>query len=181
MLQGMSLGNWLHEHLFERRIVLVPGRLDDDAAARAAVALLTLDASGREPIELHLDSPGGALGAAFVLVATADILRSELRVLCRGQVGGAAIAVVAAADHRIAAPHTRFHLAQPMERFTGTPEEIVAQSRQQQELLWKLYGSLARRTGQPAEEIAEHMRRGRYLNAREALDYGLIDEITPVK
>ena len=45
----------------------------------------------------------------------------------------------------------------------------------------KLCGSLARRTGQPAEEIAEHMRRGRYLNAREALDYGLIDEITPVK
>jgi ATP-dependent Clp protease, protease subunit len=181
MLQGMSLGNWLREQLFERRIVLVTGRLDDDAAARAAAALLTLDASGNGPIELHLDSPGGALGAAFVLVATADILRSELRVLCRGQVGGAAIAVVAAADHRIAAPHTRFHLAQPMERFTGTPEEIAAQSRQQQELLWKLYGSLARRTGQPAEEIAEHMRRGRYLNAREALDYGLIDEITPVK
>jgi ATP-dependent Clp protease protease subunit len=89
--------------------------------------------------------------------------------------------VVAVADHRTSAPDTRFHLAQPTERFTGTPEEIAAQSRQQQELLWKLCGSLARRTGQPAEEIAEHMRRGRYLNAREALDYGLIDEITPVK
>jgi ATP-dependent Clp protease protease subunit len=177
----MSLGNWLQEQLFERRIVLVTGRLDNVAAARAAAAFLTLDARESRPIKLHLDSPGGALGAAFVLVDTADILRSELRVLCRGQVGGAAIAVVAAADHRTAAPHTRFHLAQPTEKFTGTPEEIAAQSRQQQELLWKLYGFLARRTGQPAEEIAEHMRRGRYLNAREALDYGLIDEITPVK
>ena len=174
----MSLGNWLREQLFERRIVLVTGRLDDDAAARTAAALLTLDASGNQPIELHLDSPGGALGAAFVLVDTADTLRSELRVLCRGQVGGPAILVVAAADHSAATPHVRFHLAQPTAGFTGTPEEIAAQSRQQQELLWKLYGHLARRTGQPAEEIAEAMRRGRYLDAREALDYGLIDEIT---
>ena len=174
---SMPLGDWLHEQLFKRRIVLVTGRLDNDAAARAAAALLTLDASGNQPIELHLDSPGGALGAAFALVDTADTLRLELRVLCRGQIGGAAIAVVAAADHRIAAPHTRFHLAQPTESFTGTPEEIAAQSRRQQELLWKLYGHLARRTGRPAEEIAEAMRRGRYLDAREALDYGLIDEI----
>jgi len=174
----MSLGSWLQAQLFERRIVLVSGRLDTDAAARAAAALLTLDASENRPIELHLDSPGGALGAAFVLVGTADTLRSELRVLCRGQVGGPAIAVVTAADHRAAAPHVRFHLSQPTARFTGTPEEIAAQSRHQQDLLWRLYGHLARRTGRPAEEIAEHMRRGRYLDAREALDYGLIDEIT---
>jgi ATP-dependent Clp protease, protease subunit len=174
----MSLGNWLQEQLFERRIVLVTGRLDDDAAARTAAALLTLDASGNRPIELHLDSSGGALGAAFVLVDTADTLRSELRVLCRGQVGGPAILVVAAADHCAATPHARFHLAQPTARFGGTPEEIAAHSRQQQELLWRLYGHLARRTGRPAEEIAEDMRRGRYLDAREALDYGLIDEIT---
>lgn len=177
----MSLGGWLQEQLFERRIVLVTGQLDDGAAAKAAAALLALDAGGERPIDLHLDSPDGALGAAFVLIDTAEMLRSALRVLCRGQVGGPAIGVVAAADHSAAAPHARFHLSQPTARFAGTPEEIAAQSRQQQELLWKLYGRLARRTGRPAEEIAEDMRRGRYLDAREALDYGLIDEITAAR
>jgi len=176
--RGMSRGDWLHEQLFERRIVLVSGRLDDTAAAKAAAALLALDAGGSRPIELHVNSPDGELGAAFVLIDTADTLRSALHVHCRGQIGGPVVAVVAAADHRTATPHARFHLAQPRARFTGTPEEIAAQSRQQQELLWKLYGRLARRTGRPAEEIAEDMRRGRYLAAREALDYGLIDEIT---
>jgi ATP-dependent Clp protease, protease subunit len=174
----MSFGDWLQEQLFERRIVLVTGRLDDAAAVKAAAALLSLDASGSVPIELHLDSPDGELGAAFVLIDTADTLRSALRVLCRGLVGGPAIAVVAAADHRTAVPHARFHLSQPAARFTGSPDEIAAQSRLQQELLWKLYGRLAGRTGRPAEEIAEDMRNGRYLDAREALDYGLIDEIT---
>jgi ATP-dependent protease ClpP protease subunit len=60
-------------------------------------------------------------------------------------------------------------------------QEIAAQSRQQQELLWKLYGALARRAARPAEEIAEDMRRGRYLDARKALYYGLIDEITAAR
>jgi ATP-dependent Clp protease protease subunit len=173
----MSSGGWLQEHLFERRIVPVTGRLDDDTAAKVAAVLLALDARGGQPIELHLDSPDGTLGAAFVLIDTADTLRSALRVLCRGRIGGPVMGVIATADHRVAAAHTRFHLSQPTARFAGAPREIAAQSRQQQELLWKLYGRLARRTGRPAEEIAEDMRRGRYLDAREARDYGLIDEI----
>ena len=174
----MNPEGWLQEQLFERRIVLVTGRLDDEAAARAAATLLALDAREDRPIELHLDSPDGALGAAFVLIDTADTLRSSLRVLGRGQIGGPPIGVIATADHRAATPHARFHLSQPTARFAGTPEAIAAQNRQQQELLWKLYGRLARHTGRPAEEIAEDMRRGRYLDARDALAYGLIDEIT---
>jgi ATP-dependent Clp protease protease subunit len=89
--------------------------------------------------------------------------------------------VVAAADHRATAPHARFRLSQPTTRFAGTPEAIAAQSRQQQELLWKLYARLAGRTGRPTEEIAEDMRRGRSLDAREALDYGLVDEIAAAR
>src|SRR5262245_49586108 len=173
----MSLDDWLQEQLFARRIVLVAGRLDDDRAAQAAAALVVLDAREDRPIELHLDSPDGALGAAFVLIDAIDALRSPLHVLCRGRAGGPGTGVLAAADHRAATPHARFHLCQPTARFDGVPEAIAAQNRLQQELLWKLYGRLARRTGRPAEEIAEDMRCGRYLNAQEALDYGLVDEI----
>src|SRR4030095_6907722 len=151
---GMSLGAWLEEQLFERRVVLVTGRLDDDAAGKWAAPLLARDARADRPIDLHLDSPDGALGAAFVLIDTADTLRSALRVLCRGQIGGPVIGVIAAADHCAAAPHTRFHLSQPTVRFAGTPEEIAAQNRHQQELLWKLYGRLAQRTGRPDQAVA---------------------------
>lgn len=104
------LSAWLQERLFERRIVLVAGRLDADLATEAAAALMTLDAIGEEPIELHLDSADGTLESAFVLIDTADLLRTTLRIHCFGQVGGPAIGVVAAADHRSAVPHTRFRL-----------------------------------------------------------------------
>jgi ATP-dependent protease ClpP protease subunit len=61
-MRGMSLGGW-QEQLFERRIVLVTGRLDNEGAAKAAAALLALDARGDEPVGLHLSSPDGTLGA----------------------------------------------------------------------------------------------------------------------
>ena len=61
-----------------------------------------------------------------------------------------------------------------------TPDAIVAHSRRQQDLLWRLHARLMQRTGRPAEEIAEDTRNGLYLDARQALDYGLIDEITSI-
>jgi len=142
----MSLGHWLQDQLLARRIVLVTGRLVSDAAAEAAAALMALDANADKPIDLH--SADGTLEGAFVLIDTLDRLRAILRVQCRGRVGGPAIGVIAAAHHRSAAPHARF-LSQPTERFAGTPDEIAARSRQQQDLLWRLYARLARRTGRP--------------------------------
>jgi ATP-dependent Clp protease protease subunit len=85
---------------------------------------------------------------------------------------------VATTHRRVATPHTRFRLGQPRAQFSGTPDQIAAQSRQQQDLLWRFNARLAQVTGRPAEEIAEDLRRGRYLDAQEALAYGLIDEIS---
>jgi ATP-dependent Clp protease protease subunit len=81
----------------------------------------------------------------------------------------------------LASPHTRFRLFQPAAQFSGTPDQIASYSRQQQELLWRLHARLAQRTGRPAGEIAEDIRRGRYLDATEALGYGLIDEISDTR
>jgi ATP-dependent Clp protease, protease subunit len=173
-----QLSAWLQEKLFERRILLVTGRLDEDRVAEAAAALMALDATGDRPIELHLDSPDGTLESAFVLIDTLDLLHATLRAHCRGQVGGPTIGVLTAAEHRSASPHTRFRLAQPTVQFSGTPDQIAQHSRQQQDLLWRLHARVARLTGRPVEEVAEDMRRGRSLDAQEALEYGLIDEIS---
>jgi ATP-dependent Clp protease protease subunit len=169
----------LQERLFERRIVFITGRLDDAVAAQAAAEVMTLDATGDGAIEVYLDSPDGTLEAAFVLIDTLSLLHAPVRVHCRGQVGGPAIGVVAAAGHRSAFAHTRFRLAQPTAQFSGTADEIAALSRQYQDLLWRLQARVARTTGRPVEEIAADMRRGRYLDARDALEYGLIDAISP--
>lgn len=170
--------DWLQEKLFERRIVFITGRLDDTVATQAAAQIMGLDAISEEPIELFLDSPDGTLEAVFVLIDIVDLLHAPVHAHCRGQVGGPAIGVVAVADHRSASPHTRFRLGQPTAHFSGTVDQIASHSRQQQQLLWRFHARLAKVTGRPPEEIADDMRRGRYLDAREALDYGLIDAIS---
>jgi ATP-dependent Clp protease protease subunit len=169
--------DWLRAKLFERRILLVTGRLDDAVATETAAALLSLDASSDEPIEIHLNSADGTLEAAFALIDTLGLLRAKVSVYCHGQVAGPAIGVVAAADRRVAAAHTRFRLGQTTAQFSGTADEIAARSRQHQDLLWRFQARLAQVTGRPAEEIADDMRRGRYLDAYEALVYGLVDTI----
>ena len=101
---GGGTSPWLHEKLYERRIVLVTGRLDDAMAARAAAALMSLDAASDAPIDIHVDSPDGTLEAAFVLTDTLGAIRAPVRALCRGRVGTPAIGVVAAAGRRRRSP-----------------------------------------------------------------------------
>lgn len=168
---------WLQEKLFERRIVFVTGRLDDAVAGHAAAQIVALDASGDQPIDVVVDSGDGTLEAAFVLIDVIDAARATVRVQCHGRVGGPAVGVTAAADHRSASPHTTFRLAAPAMQVSGTPDQIAAQSQQHRHLLWRFQARLAKATGRPAEDIADDMRRARYLDAREALEYGLIDAI----
>jgi ATP-dependent protease ClpP protease subunit len=72
--------DWLQEKLFERRMVLVTGRLDDALASQAAAQIMTLDATGDEPIDLVVDSAEGTLEAAFVLIEV--IMRRARRCGC---------------------------------------------------------------------------------------------------
>jgi ATP-dependent Clp protease protease subunit len=169
--------DWLREQLFARRIITITGRLDHDTATSVAAQMMLLDAGGAAPIDVHLDSADGTLEAAFALIDTIDAVRAPVRVHCRGRVGGPAVAVVAVAPHRSASPHARFRLTEPTVEFAGSPEATLAATRQHRDLLWRLQARIARASGRPTEEVAEDMRRGRWLDADEALVYGLIDAV----
>ena len=169
--------DWLQEKLFERRIVFLTGRLDDALAAQVASQVTMLDAAGDGPIDVVVNSADGTLEAAFVLIDVLEAARAVVRAQCQGQVSGPAVGVVAAAAERSAAPHTTFRLIAPATRVSGTPAELATASVQHRQLLWRFQARLARTTGRPAEDVADDMRQGRYLDARQALDYGLIDTI----
>jgi ATP-dependent Clp protease, protease subunit len=168
---------WLQEKLFERRLVFVTGRLDAALAAQATAQIVALDAGAAAPIGIVLNISDATLEAALALMDVVDAARATVRVQCQGQVSGAALGVLAAADHRLATPHTTFRLTAPTTQLSGAPEQIAEQSEQHRHLLWRLQARLAKATGRPPEDLADDMRRGRYLDAHEAVAYGLIDGI----
>jgi ATP-dependent Clp protease protease subunit len=169
---------WLEERLFDRRIVMLRGPLTGDAATQAAVSLLTLDAMGAEPVELHLTVVDGELAAAFAVVDAIDAMRAPLHAVVPAQVGGAAIAVLAAARRRLAYPHARVRLAEPKAASAaGTADEIAAAAGEHLRELDELVVRLAEVTGQPRSRIEDDMSANRVFTAEQAKAYGLIDDI----
>ncbi|MGZ6966745.1 MAG: ATP-dependent Clp protease proteolytic subunit [Acidimicrobiia bacterium] len=168
---------WVRAQLWERRVVALTGWLDESAATAIAAELMSLDAGGDEHVTLHVDSSGGTLEAAFTVMDTIDLLGVPVRARCVGRAEGVATGVVAVAHHRSATPHARFKLSLPDVTLGGSASEVEANARAHQRQVESFVSRLASATGQPFEHVEADLERGRWLDADEALAYGLIDEI----
>ncbi len=173
-----ELGDWLEGYLFDRRITSVRGPLDDMKATRLATELMTLDATGDEPITLQLDSPGGTLTAAFTLIDVIDALGVPVHVLCMGRVESTAVAVAAAGSQRRALPHTQFRFGDPEVSFEARASQAEGLARAQLDLIDRYHECIARSTGHSPAEAAEWCLSGRHFDAAEAKRLGIVDEIS---
>jgi ATP-dependent Clp protease protease subunit len=178
-------GAWLQERLFERRIVLCRGVLDDVLAGRVAAELMTLDALGDAAVELQIDTEGASLESAWTLIDVIDLLGVPVNVVCSGRLLGAAVGVLSAASKTTALAHTRFRLSDPELEIKGKASELEALLDHYSKRLDALHERVAARTGRLLREVAEDFRIGRSLDATEAVRYRLIDEIagekTPIR
>jgi ATP-dependent Clp protease protease subunit len=174
-----GLPPWLSERLFERRIVFVRGPITHTAASTAAATLLSLDAPGGDPVQLHLAAPDGDLDAAFALIDTIDGMRAPVHAVATAEVGGAAVGVYAVARRRLAQPHARFRLAEPRAgEITGTADDVAAAAGRHLRALEDLVVRVAAGTGQPRSRIEDDFHSGVLLDAEQAREYGLVDKIS---
>jgi ATP-dependent Clp protease protease subunit len=158
-------------------MVFVWGYLDDGLASHLAAQLMTLDATGDEPVQLHIDSPGGTLEAALCLIDVIDLLGVELTATCVGQAAGPAIGPLAVAQRRRATPHARFRLAEPVFELAGPARDLAAWAASHRAQLRRFCQRVAEAIGTAADALEADLATGRFLDADEALTYGLIDEI----
>jgi ATP-dependent Clp protease protease subunit len=175
---GPGLPGWLEERLFDQRIVMVRGPVTNEAATQIAAALLTLDATGPKPVQLHVASSGGELGAALSVVDVIDSMAAPVHAMVTSEAGGAVLAVLAAAEQRSAYRHARFKLAEPRAAgLTGTADEVAAAAGQHLRELEEVVLRLVTVTGQTRSRIEDDLASGRILSAAEAREYGLIDTV----
>jgi ATP-dependent Clp protease, protease subunit len=164
----------VYERLFERRIVLAHGELDDEAATSLCAQLLTLDAERNEPIRLEMQGLTAELAAALTVMGVLDVLRVPVRACAGGQIAGPALGVLAAATQRYAYPNTVFQLSEPRLDFEGSATSLSSREEQVRGMMDALYLRLADVTGREVDDIRADARQGRYLTVDEAIAYGLI-------
>jgi ATP-dependent Clp protease protease subunit len=173
-----GLPGWLEERLFDQRIVMIRGPLTSEASTGVAAALLTLDAAGPSPIQLHVASSGGDLAAALAIIDVIDAMVAPVHAVVTSEAGGAVIAVLAAAEKRSAYRHARFRLTEPRAAgVNGTADEVAAAAGQHLRELEEVILRLVTVTNQSRSRIEDDLSAGRNLTAQEALTYGLIDEV----
>ncbi len=172
-----SLDQWMRRQLLDRRVVLVTGELDDRAANEVGASLMTLDATGDQPVTMRIDSNGGSIGAALALIDVIDLLGVPVDAWCSGQAVGPPVGVFAACRQRTMAPHARLGLFEPTMEAHGDASRIqlLAAAHHDQ---WKAFcGRLAQLSGHSVQRILDDAGRGLFLTGTEAVAYGLADEV----
>jgi ATP-dependent Clp protease protease subunit len=130
-------------------------------------------------IHLYINSPGGSISAGMAIYDTMQFIKPDVSTLCIGMAAsmGAFLLQAGAKDKRFALPNSTVMIHQPLGGFQGQATDIEIHAKYILSLRARLYALMALHTGRSEAEIARDSERDNFLTAKEALDYGLLDQI----
>jgi len=172
----MTLGDLL----LENRIVFLEGVINDAVANMTVMKFLFLQFENRtQGISFYINSPGGSVSSTLAIYDTMQFIDCPVATYCIGMAASGAAVLLAGGTkgRRYALPHSKVMIHQPYGQVGGQISDIEIQA---QEILANkkdINEILAKHTGQPIEQIARDTERDRYLNALQAKEYGLVDEV----
>ncbi len=170
----------LGDLLLENRIIFLQGVIHDANANEVVMKLLYLQSENKhKDINFYINSPGGSVSATLAIYDTMQFLSCAVATYCVGLAasGGAVLLAGGTREKRYALPHAKVMLHQPYGQVGGQVSDIEIQAREILKTREVLNEILAEHTGQPIEQIAKDTDRDFFMTAREAKDYGLVDDI----
>jgi len=170
----------IYSRLLQERIIFLGSDIDDNMANVVMAQMLHLDADDPEKdIQLYINSPGGVVTAALAIYDTMQFIKSPVSSICIGQAASAAAVLLLAGEKgkRYSLPHARILLHQPSGGVQGTSMDVEIQTREMVRLRKLLNDIIAKHTGQNLKKIEKDTERDFILNAEEARQYGIIDEV----
>lgn len=170
----------IYSRLLKDRIIMLGSQVDDQVANLLVAQMLFLQSEDpKKDIDLYINSPGGSVTAGLAIYDTMQMLSCQVRTYCIGQAAsmGAVLLAAGAPGKRFALPHSRVMIHQPSGGFEGTAADIDIQAREILQIRTLLYDLLSKHCGRPAEEIAAKSQRDHFMNAKEALEEGVVDRI----
>ena len=128
---------------------------------------------------MYINSPGGVVTAGMAIYDTMQYIKPDVSTICVGSAAsmGAVLLTAGAKGKRFALPHARVMIHQPLGGVQGQASEIEIHAREILRMREELNGILASRTGQDIEVVARDTDRDNFMSAKDAVEYGLIDEV----
>lgn len=173
----------IFSRLLKNRIILLSGEINDACSSSIIAQLLYLDSISNEDISLYINSPGGSVSAGMAIYDTMNFVKSDVATICVGMAAsmGAFLLSSGQKGKRSALPSSEIMIHQPLGGAEGQATEIKIVAEHITKLKKKLNTILAKNTKKSLKTIENDTERDHYLDAEEALEYGLIDKIIKKK
>jgi len=169
----------LAERFLKTRTILLTGEVDKDLSEKVIRQLLLLESLSSEPITVLIDSPGGDVYAGFSIFDMIRFIKAPVRIVGMGLVASAATLILLAVpkERRYGLPNSSYLIHQPLSGIQGVATEIEIHARELEKTKARLNEIIADATGQRLERVSKDTDRDYWMNAKEALAYGLIDKV----
>lgn len=170
----------IFSRLLKDRIILLNDEVNDTTAGLIVAQLLFLEAEDPDKdIQLYINSPGGSITAGMAIYDTMNYIKPNVSTICIGMAAsmGAFLLAAGAKGKRYALPNAEIMIHQPLGGTRGQAEDIRIHAERILKMRDKINDILTERTGQPLDRIKRDTDRDFFMEAKEAKEYGIIDEV----
>ena len=170
----------IYSRLLNERIIFLGTPIDDQVANLIIAQLIHLESEDPDKdISIYINSPGGQVYSGLAIYDTMQFIRPDIQTICVGiaMSMGAVILSGGAEGKRLALPNAKILIHQVSGGFQGQGTDIEIQARETINLKRRLEEIIAKHTNQPMEKVSKDMERDYYLNAGEAHEYGIVDNV----
>ena len=170
----------IFSRLLRERIVFVTGQVEDNMASLIVAQLLFLESENpSKPISMYINSPGGVVTAGMAIHDTMQYIKPRVSTVCMGQAASMGSFLLAAGEPgmRIALPNARIMVHQPSGGARGMASDIEIQAREILRIKKRMNDLYVKYTGQSLDDIEKAMDRDTFLEADEAMKFGIVDKV----
>ena len=170
----------IYSRLLKERLVFITGPIEDHLSNLVVAQLLFLESENPDKdISVYINSPGGSVTAGLSIYDTMQFVKPDVSTICIGQAAsmGAVLLAGGAKDKRYCLPHSRMMIHQPLGGFQGQAADFEIHAKEILSVRERLNKILAHHTGQTLKQLEIDTDRDRFMDAEEAMKYGLVDSV----
>ncbi|WP_040193739.1 ATP-dependent Clp protease proteolytic subunit [Clostridium culturomicium] len=171
--------NLIMEKMLKSRTIFICGEINQKLAETVCSQLLLLEQMGDEPIKIFLNSQGGHVESGDTIHDMIKFIKPEVIIIGTGWVASAGITIYLAAEkeNRYSLPNTRYMIHQPLGGFQGQATDIGIEAEEILRVRKRINTIISNASGQPIEKVQRDTDRNYWMNAEEAVNYGIVNKI----